>query len=121
MRLTGRGKKVFAAFALLLGAGATFVDAFLLAAAAAAAALMIFDAFDCYLVAARSGSFSFEPSGFEGRMLRGKSREFRSVVRAARPVTFDLTSVGWLRAPVVSFSAGSWPFDFTLASELSGT
>ena len=121
MRLTGRGKKVFAAFALLLGAGATFVDVFLLVAAAAVAALMVFDAFDGYLVAGKPGSFSFEPSGFEGRMLRGRSREFKSVIQAQRPVAFDLASVGWLRAPVVSFSPGSWPFDFTLASELSGT
>jgi len=82
---------------------------------------MVIEAFDGYIVAGRATSFSFEPSGFEGRMLRGKSREFKSVLRAARPVTFDLGPVGWLRAPVASFSPGSWPFEFTLASELSGT
>ena len=121
MKLTGRGKRVAAVLALLLGAGAIFVDAILLAVAASVAVLMVAEAADAYVIARRKSSFTLEPAAFEWRVLRGSSRDFTSVLRADRPVEIDPSGANWLTAPRLAFPAGSWSFAFTLGSALSGT
>jgi hypothetical protein len=121
LRFTGRGTRGAGALLLLLGAGAVFVDPFLLAAAAAAAALLLSEAADAYSLPRRRGAFAFEPAEFEARALRGDSRSFRSTLTASRAVSFDVAPLPWLAPALRSFAPGSWAFDFDVKSDLSGT
>ena len=121
MELTTRGKRVVAALLLVFGAGVVFVDPLLLGAAAALAVFVLYDALDGHLVPRRRGQFASEPASFEARTLRGGRRAFSSVLRATRAITIDAASMGWLQAPQLSFRAGSWPFEFSLGSDLAGT
>lgn len=120
MRLTERGGRYAAVLALLLGTGLLFIDPYLLAATAALSAFFVYDALDGYVVPRRKGGFRLEPASVDARMLRGNSRDYKAVLSAPRAITFDLSSVPWLRPERASYPAGSWPFGFALSSDLSG-
>jgi hypothetical protein len=121
MRLTERGKRYAAVLGLLLGGGVLFLDPYLLALTAALAVFFAYDALDGYVVPRRKGAFRLDPAAVDARMLRGNSRSFSGTLVSPRKVALDLRSAPWFRAERSSYPAGTWPFAFTLSSELTGT
>jgi hypothetical protein len=121
MKLTSRGKRVAAALVLLLGAGLLFLDPFLLGAFVVAGAFFAYEAFDAYSILKRADAVSLDSNSFEGRVLRGNSRRFSSTLRCDRSVTFDLSSLKWIRLDATSFAPGDWPVGIELTSDLAGS
>ena len=121
MRPTPRGKRVIAVLVLLLGAGVLFIDPLLQAAFTVGALILGYDALDGFLSSRRSGDLGFEPGALDGRVLRGNSRRFDTVLRSSRAISLDPSSSRWLRLDATTFPPGSWPVGVELASDLAGS
>ena len=120
MKPTSRGYRVAAALVLVLGAGLIFFDALLLAAFTTVSLILAYDAVDGILVSRRPGVFGFEPGAIEGRILRGNSRRFDTVLRTERTLALDPSSLGWVHLDATAFRTGSWPVGIELAADLAG-
>ncbi len=120
MKLTTRGKRLVASLLLLLGFGLLFLDSLILAVAAFGAVFLFYDLVDSIRVSRGDSPAEFEPAGFDVRLFRGRSQQFRSRLKTSRSLLLDSTSMKWLKLGSSNIPEGEWPIDLNISGELAG-